>query len=171
MKIGFDAKRAFINRSGLGNYSRDIIRSLHDFYPDNNYLLFTPEKNFELLEEKYCQNVISPKANTKIGKSYWRSFQLGRLIEENKPDIFHGLSNELPFDINKTKALKVVTIHDLIFIKFPQLYSYADRKIYHQKFYKSCLKADKIVATSNQTKNDIIKYFGISQNKIEVVYK
>jgi glycosyltransferase involved in cell wall biosynthesis len=171
MIIGFDAKRAFVNKSGLGNYSRDIIRSLHDFYPDNTYLLFSPEKNFELLEEKYCKNVILPKSSTKIGKSYWRSFQMGQVIEENKADIFHGLSNELPFDIKKTKALKVVTIHDLIFIKFPQLYSYADRKIYYRKFYKSCINADKIVATSNQTKEDIIKYFRIPANKIEVIYQ
>jgi glycosyltransferase involved in cell wall biosynthesis len=171
MKIAFDAKRAFINKSGLGNYSRDIIRSLHDFYPDNTYLLFTPEMNFELLEEEYCKNVILPKAKSKIGKSYWRSFKMGELIAEQKPDIFHGLSNELPFDINKTKALKVVTIHDLIFIKFPHLYSFADRKIYYRKFYKSCLNADKIMATSNQTKDDIIKYFGISEKKIEVIYQ
>ncbi len=171
MIIGFDAKRAFLNRSGLGNYSRDIIKSLHDFYPDNQYLLFSPESSSELLEEKYRQNVIYPKAITKTGKLYWRSFRMGATIAERKPDIFHGLSNELPFDISKTKAIKVVTIHDLIFIKFPQLYSFADRKIYYKKFYKSCINADKIVATSNQTKTDIIKYFNIPERKIEVIYQ
>ncbi len=171
MKIGFDAKRAFVNRSGLGNYSRDIIRLLHDYYPENTYVLFSPETTSELLEEKYRQNLISPSASTKFGKSYWRSFKMGQSIAEQNLDIFHGLSNELPFDIPKTKALKIVTIHDLIFIKFPQLYSFADRKIYYRKFYKSCLNADRIVATSNQTKIDIIKHFGISENKIEVIYQ
>jgi glycosyltransferase involved in cell wall biosynthesis len=171
MKIAFDAKRAFVNRSGLGNYSRDIIRSLHDFYPDNTYMLFSPETSSELLEEKYRQNVISPKSMTNICKSYWRSFKMGEAIAEHKPDIFHGLSNELPFDIGKTKAVKVVTIHDLIFIKFPQLYNFADRKIYYRKFYKSCINADKIIATSNQTRIDIINYFRIPEKKIEVIYQ
>lgn len=171
MKIGFDAKRAFVNRSGLGNYSRDIIRSLHDYYPDNTYILFSPETTSELLEEKYRQHIISINATTKIHKSYWRSFKMGQDIANQNLDIFHGLSNELTFDISKAKAIKIVTIHDLIFIKFPQLYKLIDRKIYYRKFYKSCLNADKIIATSNQTKIDIIKYFKIPENKIEVIYQ
>ena len=42
MRIGFDAKRAFSNFTGLGNYSRDTIRILEKFYPKNQYYLFTP---------------------------------------------------------------------------------------------------------------------------------
>jgi hypothetical protein len=37
MNIAFDAKRAFHNRRGLGNYSRDTIRLLGTFYPENHY--------------------------------------------------------------------------------------------------------------------------------------
>lgn len=43
MKIGFDAKRAFNNYTGLGNYSRFIIESLVQFVPENEYLLYTPK--------------------------------------------------------------------------------------------------------------------------------
>ncbi len=43
MKVGFDAKRAFLNTSGLGNYSRNTLNALHKYYPDNHYVLFTPE--------------------------------------------------------------------------------------------------------------------------------
>ena len=45
MRIGFDAKRAFSNNTGLGNYSRDAIRILSDYFPDNKYFLYTP-KNY-----------------------------------------------------------------------------------------------------------------------------
>ena len=34
MKIGFEAKRAFHNHTGLGNYSRQIIQDLNEFYRD-----------------------------------------------------------------------------------------------------------------------------------------
>ena len=40
MRIGFDAKRAFLNDTGLGNYSRDAIRVLSHFYTDNKYFLY-----------------------------------------------------------------------------------------------------------------------------------
>ena len=43
MNIGFDAKRAFYNNTGLGNYSRDTIRILSDYYSENNYFLYTPK--------------------------------------------------------------------------------------------------------------------------------
>ena len=48
MKIGYDAKRFFHNTSGLGNYSRDLVRTLAEYFPENEYLLFaknTSEKN------------------------------------------------------------------------------------------------------------------------------
>ena len=56
MRIGFDAKRSFLNNTGLGNYSRDTIRILSLFYPNNDYFLFTPKtKNtnrLNLLKQK-----------------------------------------------------------------------------------------------------------------------
>ena len=171
MKIAFDAKRAFSNKSGLGNYSRNIIRALHEYYPQNSYYLFSPNPETDLLEEKYRTNTISPKTKNSILKSYWRSFKMGNDIAEINPDIYHGLSNELPKNITKTKAKKIVTIHDLIFLKLPHLYKCVDRKIYYKKFKFACDNADKIIATSIQTKNDIIEEFKINPEKIEVVYQ
>ena len=43
MKIGFDAKRAYQNFTGLGNYSRDLIENLVQQYSNNEYLLFAPK--------------------------------------------------------------------------------------------------------------------------------
>ena len=43
MKIGFDAKRAFHNNTGLGNYSRDLIEGMAKMYSQNEYKLFTPK--------------------------------------------------------------------------------------------------------------------------------
>ena len=60
MRIGFDAKRAFLNNTGLGNYSRDTIRLLSRYYQDNKYFLYTPkeEKNSRLsfLENSHYVN-------------------------------------------------------------------------------------------------------------------
>ena len=42
-KIGFDAKRFFNNYTGLGNYSRDLIRILRSNYPEQEFLLYTPQ--------------------------------------------------------------------------------------------------------------------------------
>lgn len=174
MKIGFDAKRAFYNRSGLGNYSRSTIEHLSKFYPAHEYLLFTPatENSIQFnLTDKV--RIIEPKLFlSRTFKSYWRTFRLSKKIQEHKLDIYHGLSGELPYQANKKSTAKlVVTIHDLIFLRYPELYSSVDRNIYFQKNKYACEIADLIIAISEQTKSDIVNFFGIDEKKIEVVYQ
>ena len=176
MRIGFDAKRAFLNNTGLGNYSRDAIRVLSYFYPDNKYFLYTPKgkKNSRLafLNDNNNTFVRAPQSLlNKALKSYWRSKSIVHDLFTNRIDIYHGLSHEIPLGIEKTNIKTVVTIHDLIFIRYPHLFRTIDRKIYYKKFKSACQRADKIIAVSQQTKQDIIDFFLISEEKIEVVYQ
>jgi len=174
MRIGFDAKRAFLNNTGLGNYSRDAIRVLSNFYADNKYYLYTPKENNRLafLDNRNNTFVRTPQSLlNKALKSYWRSKSIVRDLFTNKIDIYHGLSHELPIGIEKTNIKTVVTIHDLIFIRYPHLFRTIDRKIYYKKFKSACQRADKIIAISQQTKQDIIDFFYIPEERIEVVYQ
>lgn len=171
MKIGFDAKRAFHNNRGLGNYSRDLIRILQE----RNFgelVLFNPKK-------KKVSNVIITE-NTKVItpesflwkklKSLWRTLKISNLSKKEKLDIYHGLSGEIPISIHKhTKT--IVTIHDLIFVRFPNLYSFFDRKIHLQKFKYAAQKSHHIIAISEQTKRDIVDFLGVPEEKISVVYQ
>lgn len=172
MNIGFDAKRAFFNNTGLGNYSRNTLKQLSTFYPENAYYLYVPKKkhtvNFNLPNAK----LIYPDSFTgQVFSSYWRSFLITGQIAKQQLDIYHGLSNELPFGIEKIKSKKVVTIHDLIFLRYPELYKPFDRKMYQRKFLYASTVADLVIAVSEQTKRDIIEFFGISPDKIKVVYQ
>ncbi len=172
MKIGFDAKRAFLNASGLGNYSRNTLNALLRYYPENQYVLYTPEINKELFHGYDHFEIISPDSSvSRIFKSFWRSFSLSGQFQKNELNCFHGLSNELPQGIHKTEIPAVVTIHDLIFMRYPQFYKSIDRKIYYSKVKYACSSAKKIIAISEQTKNDIIAYFNVDPEKIEVVYQ
>ena len=113
MRIGFDAKRAFNNYSGLGNYSRYVISNICRFYPENECLLYTPSIADEDLFQVKENNLIK-LPGTRFGRntsSYWRSFRLGHQLEKDAVDIYHGLSNELPFGIHKSKTKSILTIH------------------------------------------------------------
>jgi len=172
MKIGFDAKRAFLNASGLGNYSRNTLNALLHYFPENQYTLFTPEIKKELFPNYKQFDIISPESSfAKIFKSLWRSFSVKGQLQKNQIDIFHGLSNELPEGINKAKVPSVVTIHDLIFMRYPEFYKSIDRNIYYRKVKFACTSANKVLAISEQTKADIIQYLKIDPEKIEVLYQ
>jgi len=166
MRIGFDAKRIFQNATGLGNYSRSVVRDLAELYPENEYFLFTPNASHRLPFE------VSGNVKTIVGRgSVWRSFGIRRDIMRNKIDVFHGLSNELPFSINKTDSRSVVTIHDLIFDLFPHHYPGVDRTVYELKTRFAVNHADVIIAASESTKKDILKTYGTAEEKIHVVYQ
>ena len=104
-------------------------------------------------------------------KSVWRSYGIIKDLKKFSPDIFHGLSNELPIGLKKAGIQSVVTIHDLIFIRYPQFYKKIDRTIYNHKFRKACEQADRVIAISDMTRQDIIKTYHIPEEKIDVVYQ
>ncbi len=176
MKIGFDAKRAFVNNTGLGQYSRNLLRSLQEFHPDHEYFLYTPHhhqrEDLSFLAGRKNIQVVSPAAwYEKAAPSFWRSFLTPRKFKQAGLDVYHGLSNELPAGLKSSSIKKVVTIHDLIFLRYPSHYSFIDRSIYEFKFKHACETSDVIIAVSQQTKNDLVEFFGTSPEKVRVVYQ
>lgn len=170
--IGYDAKRAFLNASGLGSYSRNTIYSVSEFYPENQYFLFTPKQGREGFHSPKNSVIILPNNFWwRALKPFWRTYKLSDLARNVHLDIYHGLSHELPIGIEKSAIKSVVTIHDVIFMRFPELYKAADRKIYRRKIQHACKAADKIIAISKQTKNDLVDFFAIDPQKIAVIYQ
>ena len=68
MQIGYDAKRYFHNRTGLGNYSRTVVNGMKRLFPECKYILYDR-------------------------KTLKRVLQLGGIAEKDGCDIYHGLSN------------------------------------------------------------------------------
>jgi glycosyltransferase involved in cell wall biosynthesis len=173
MRIGFDAKRAYFNYSGLGNYSRNTIRYLSQKFPDNEFYLYIPGTKNQIRNGTDKNHTLVYPRSWKDRKfsSFWRSYWLGKQLVRDGLDLYHGLSNEIPFDIIKNHVPSVVTIHDLIFLRFPDWYNPIDRRIYSRKAKFSCMNADRVIAISRQTRADIIQYFQIPEDKIDVVYQ
>ncbi len=170
MEIGFDAKRLFNNSSGLGNYSRTLVRNLQVYYPEHQYHLYSTktsrnENTSHFLQEPF--SVHSPKAL----KPFWRSHTITRDLKNDSIDIFHGLSHQLPRGIHHTRVKSVVTIHDLIHKIFPETYSSIDRTVYDQRLKYALKYADHIVAISHHTRLDLLKYFDLDEDLVTVVYQ
>lgn len=172
MRLGFDAKRAFLNSSGLGNYSRNTLNALQKYYPENTYALYSPDIKIGMLEQQDQFELYSPPHNmSKFHKAIWRNFKLSNELRQHQIGLFHGLSNELPRGIHKTGIPSLVTIHDLIFIRYPRFYKFFDRRIFHAKVSYACKAATKIIAISEQTKADLIEFKNADPDKIEVIHQ
>ncbi|MDD4974926.1 MAG: glycosyltransferase family 1 protein [Bacteriovorax sp.] len=178
MRIGFEAKRATHNFRGLGNYSRGLIEGILEYQPSEELFLYSPpikdKKGQEWVNSlsgkvvlKYPQTFIETKFST-----LWRSFLLAEEIKKDRLDIFHGLSHEIPYRLKGPMPFKkIVTMHDLIFLRYPEFFPLVDRMVYHQKFKYACKHSDIVIAICEQTKEDLIKFLGVDEKKIVVHYQ
>jgi glycosyltransferase involved in cell wall biosynthesis len=169
-KIGFDAKRLFNNSTGLGNYSRTLVKNIQKFYPENEYHLFTDKLSLNEITEDFRNGPFKVHVSDAFLGSFWRTFGVNKLINGLNLDIYHGLSHEIPFGINpRTKTL--VTFHDLIYEVNPTHFNILDRKLYRLKYKSSARRADHIIAISEETESDLKKIYRIKPDKISVLYQ
>lgn len=173
MRIGFDAKRAYNNNTGLGHYSRTLIKNLALFFPNNDYVLFAPKiTDLFSINENESFKVITPiNFISKLFKNIWRSSWVKKDLKKYNIDLYHGLSHQIPIGIQNSNIKTVVTIHDLIFERYPKQHGKINTIIYRSKFKNACKNADAIIAISEQTKNDIIDFYKTPKEKIFVCYQ
>ena len=168
MRIAFDAKRYFNNATGLGFYSRTLVNGLRAFFPENEYLLYTP-----YIRRNYAPDDSGARfpegGLSKLIHPLWRSRLITSQLKHDGVQVYHGLSHELPSGLSRAGIRSVVSMHDLIFMRYPNLYPASDRFFYQWKYRKAALEADVVVAISEQTKRDLIDYFGVPAWKIRVI--
>ena len=191
--IGFDAKRAAQNSTGLGNYSRLVIEALSCHADDILCKETIDGGKADTAPTRLCLYMPDPRRTDMLGRlpslqgvelkfprrrpwrwlrALWRVWGVTADVVADGVGIYHGLSGELPLNIERARGVKsVVTVHDLIFLRYPQLYKPIDRWIYTYKFRRACNVADRIIAISECTKRDIMSHFGIPAEKIDVVYQ
>ncbi len=173
LRIAFDAKRAYQNGTGLGHYSRTLIAMLAGLYPQHQFYLCAP-KLTDRFTSSIFKNVHDITPGNFLAKKFgsaWRSNWVKKDLLKIPADIYHGLSHEIPLGIQNTGIKTVVTIHDLIFERYPRQYKRIDVSIYRKKFKYACKNADHIIAISQQTKDDIIKFYKIPAEKITICYQ
>jgi glycosyltransferase involved in cell wall biosynthesis len=173
MKIGFDGKRATRNKTGLGNYSRSLIVSLAKEFPEHDYIVYTAGVS-DLFNTKHFKNIDVRLPQTTFDKKFpawWRRRSVVKDIHKDGINIFHGLSNELPTGIEKISTKTVITVHDLIFERYPGTYHFDERYTHRWKMKQSCKIADAVIAASEQTRQDLIHYYRIPAEKIFVCYQ
>jgi glycosyltransferase involved in cell wall biosynthesis len=176
MNIGFEAKRFFTNTTGLGNYSRFVMRALCNYFPEHNYFLYTPRipaniDEKDILEQPNVEVITPGQWYTNLkATSLWRTFGISREKSIKNLEVFHGLSQELPVALPRD-VTKFVTVHDLIFYRYPEFYNALDVSIYKQKLRHACRRADRIIAVSAQTKTDLMEFLKVEESRIEIIYQ
>lgn len=179
MRIGIDANWAIYEKAGIGKYSENLIKNLLKYDTKNEYVLFF---NFFFNQGKHqseIKNLIkdSKKKVTvkfvplpgKVKEFLFQTKLPASSIYSEKIDLyFSPYFGGIP---QNGWEKMVVTIHDLVFLKFPSHAGKDLSKFYLKKTREAVDKCQKIIAVSEATRKDLIKLLKTPEEKIQVIYE
>lgn len=167
-------------RIWIDGYEANILQRL-----GSSQVAFELLKSFEKIDQKHDYTILlpSPPLNDlpkeRLGWKYrvlrprrlWTRIALPLAIysARQKPDLFFSPTHYIP-RFSPTGVKKIVTVFDLSFLHFPEMFT--GRDLWQLKNWTkfSAENADKIITISEFSKQDIYKQYKISKEKIAVVY-
>ena len=172
MKIGIDFINLYDLNVGLGRYAQQLIYGLTTVDQENEYTLFI---NAKVSNQIYITN---PRFQIQVIKTPSRKYapynQIyfafhKRHLQVQDFDLLHSPVTPLPLLLPK-KIKTIVTLHDLAWRFFPENFRPEGVAWWRFAWPRSLKKSNHIVVPSESTKQDILKFYGIPEEKITVIY-
>lgn len=170
MRIGINGRFLVAKRTGVQRAAYNMIKTLVEVDRDNEYVIFTGYEQVGNEDWDY-PNVTVVGDDLRSSESFrnhlWEQFRLPRLAREYKIDILHSPANVAPLFY---RGKSIIHIHDLCFVVNPQWYSFSFRTLYNLIIPRLAKRATKVITNSNNSKNDLLQYFGLPAEKVSLVY-
>ena len=178
MRIGIDCTAAVHQRAGIGRYTRGIIGALAELGGEHSFELLVVGNDAEIVEPAGWLPGLETKDNFEVKElplpnRLWRVLwhRLGIPVPADlltgTVDVFHSPDYLLP-PVRRGK--KVVTVHDLSFLRHPEAAEPSLRAFLCASVPRSVRKADLVLGDSESTRQDVIELLGIDGDRVEVVY-
>jgi len=171
MNIGINASALSAQKGGASFYILNIVKALAQTDTDNKYFIFTTKAAKDQFSDLPSNFTIVPCAPLKtIARLFWEQSFLPLIVcRKFKIQVLFSPNYTAP--LIHFGFLSMVTIHDLSFFPLSKYYP-RSRRFFKQIIHLSVKFSDKVIAVSEFTKNDIIKYIGKKyKNKIHVIYE
>lgn len=174
--IGIDASRAFLRRrTGIEEYSYQTIKHLRKQIPTEAVKLYVrkrlsfqggrvcfilPEIDFELPEAWQVKGLWAPR--------FWTQVRLSLEMFFSPPDVLFVPAHTVPLVHPKRT---IVTIHGLEYELSPESYGFWERCYMRLSIRYSVWVAEKVIAVSENTKRDLMRFYAVPEKNISVVYE
>lgn len=178
MKIIFDLRATLVPcRTGVVQYCNHLLKTLLKIDNQNSYVLFWTGVQKPNIDEEILTNPRIKKINIRIPNRLlnlslflFNQPRFNLFLNTYTTKTIHFVPHFLHTPVSK-QFKKIITVHDLSFKYFPQFFTYKNR-FWHflNKIKKNLEECNKIIAISESTKNDIIKFYQIAPQKIKVIY-
>ncbi len=155
-------------KGGFFNYSRCILKALDDSNPDIEIYVFINKSGAFFLDFDFKNLKLIKRDFIKKFPHLFEPYLVPYFVQKYKLDAVHFPIYGGPV---KSKIPLIITVHDLAFLinkKFIE--GFLNRFYWLKIFKKGVLKASKLIAVSENTKRDLIKYWKIDERKIETLF-
>lgn len=175
MNIGVDAfYLSNKNNDGIGNYLLQLLTAVSKIDHLNYYYLYTPYILQKTISEEISRNphfqIITIPGIFKKRRRFWlQNPSVIARCKADKIDIFFGGGEYFPLFLPR-KIKVMITIHDVAFKIIPEAISITNRLFYYLVFPFFIRRSDIILTVSHNSKNEIIRYLKIPENKVIVIY-
>ncbi len=161
-RIGIDARKYF--DYGIGTYIQELVKEFQQLQSSHSFLLFlAPEDMMRVQPQNGTTTVESRFGKYSVGEF----FNYGAYIRRHEVDLFHEPHYTLPRGL---QGRSVVTIHDLIHLKFPEYFNPVQRAYAAFMIRQAVTKAGALIVISRKTKEDIVARFGVREDRVHVIY-
>lgn len=171
--IAIDIRLIGRNRTGDEVVFLNLTRELLRLDRESRYLLLTDRREPEFLSELGALLGIAENGNAEIvplrGRSrfVWNLLSVPMFLLKNRVDLFHTQYILPAYVPKRTKV--VAHIHDVSFRVYPELIGWKDRLFLGLFIPRTMKRADQLVTPSRFTKDEIVKYYGVSEERISIV--
>jgi glycosyltransferase involved in cell wall biosynthesis len=164
LRIAIDARK--LRDYGIGTYVRNLLRHLSREDQATDYVVLYNEADRELLGE--LGENFRLVLESSPGYSVREQITIPRDLRRERADLFHAPHYVLP---PLTPCKSVVTIHDCIHLRFPQYLPNRLGYAYARSFlWTATHRSDRVITVSEASKRDILEYFNVPAEKIDVIY-
>lgn len=170
MKIAVNTRLLLKNKlEGIGWFTYETLKRITQQHKEFQfYFIFDRKFSDEFIfSDNITPVVVAPQARHPFLYYLWFEHSLPKVFKKIKPDLFFSPDGYLSL-ASDVKSMCV--FHDLNFEHYPRDLPYLERKNYKYFFPKYALKAARVATVSEYSKQDIVKQYHISPDKIDVVY-
>jgi len=163
MRVCLDARK--LRDSGIGNYIRALLDGFEQIEAKSEWNLIVRRRDFQNTLEMWPKSKVS--ACNAPEYSIRELWQVASVANRLGADLFHAPHYVAPAGL---RIPLVVTIHDLIHLKFPEYFAGIKRAYARWMLNRACRNARAILTISEQTKADLISMIGAEERKIFITY-
>jgi glycosyltransferase involved in cell wall biosynthesis len=158
--------------TGIGTYTEQLYQHIWAIDATNKYVFFS-NRHSERLEQCGGDNVAFMRAPSPLANKYlrvgWENAVLPIRLLKGEVDLLHSVNYSLPF-LMPSRIKKIVTVNDLIWLKFPDQFPRDSVRAAKKRFQHACRSADAIISISENTREDVLEGFHCSDEKLRVIY-